>query len=82
MKKRRTAPEIIGFMLGWDIADVSEMRYQPTRYNSPSIYTIGNGYYAAPSNNKAPSNMKGAWELVGEYYGRNVYFLDMNNRTS
>lgn len=33
---RRTAPEIIGFHFGWDMRDVSETRYQPTRYTNPA----------------------------------------------
>lgn len=73
--KRRTAPEIIGTHLGWDMAEVSDGRYQPTRYSSPSIYVAGDDYYAAPSNNLPPKNMPGEWREVGEYYGRKVFCL-------
>jgi len=72
-KKRRTAAEIIAFHFGWNMPDVSECRYQPTRYHSPAIYTLFDGYYAAPSNNKPPVNMEGIWREVGEHYGRRIY---------
>lgn len=70
--RRRTAPEIIGFHLGWDIKDVSEGRYQPTRYSSPSVYVCANDYWCAPSGNQKPP--KGfQWEKVGTWYERDVY---------
>ena len=71
--KKRTAAEIIGFHLGWDMREVSDSRYQPTRYSSPSIYTAGDYYWAAPSSNAPPKNMKGQWSEVAEYYGRKIY---------
>lgn len=80
MTKRKTAPEIIGMHLCWDIADVSDGRYQPTRYASPSIYVCGDDYYAAPSNNKPPQKMAGDWVDVGEYYGRKVFMLPADCR--
>ena len=52
MTKRRTAAEIIGFHFGWDIRDVSETRYQSTRYTAPAVYVIGDDYYAAPADNR------------------------------
>jgi hypothetical protein len=76
----RTAPEIIAFHFGWNMPDVSEGRYQPTRYSTPSIYVIGDDYYAAPSNNKPPTNMKGAWREIGEHYGRKVWELKVEDR--
>lgn len=78
--KRRTAPEIIGFHLGWDMRDVSECRYQPTRYTSPGIYTLGPYYYAAPSNNKPPKNFPGPWKEVGEHYGRKVFAFHQDEK--
>lgn len=77
--KRRTAPEIIGFHLGWDIGDVSYNRYQPTRYSSPAIYTCGDYYFAAPSDNRPPKRPEMSWEPVGEYYGRRVYRASPNS---
>jgi hypothetical protein len=80
MAKRRTAPEIIGFHFGWDMGEVSDTRYQPTRYQSPSIYVIGNDYVAAPATNTPPKNMPGAWVEIGEHYGRKVFCLSPDKR--
>lgn len=69
---RKTAPELIAFHLGWNMPDVSEGRYQPTRYASPSVYVCGNDYYCAPSGSqKTPNGWD--WNIVGTYYGRDVY---------
>ena len=76
MQKRRTAPEIIAVHFSCDMGDVTDGRYQPTRYSSPSIYTFGTDYYAAPSNNLPPKNMPGAWKEIGEHYGRKVFCLN------
>lgn len=74
MTKRRTAAEIIGFHFGWDMRDVSDTRYQPTRYASPAVYVIGDDYYAAPSNNAPPKYEVGQpWTVIAEYYGRKIY---------
>ena len=70
MEKRRTAPEIIGFHLGWDIRDVSEGRYQ--RHCNPAVYVCGSRYYCGPTAaQKLPSDFE--WSQVGEWYGRKVY---------
>lgn len=70
--KRRTAAELIGFHLGWDMRDVSEGRYQSTRYAAPAIYVCGDDYYCAPSGSQVPP--KGwNWEPVGTYYARTVF---------
>jgi hypothetical protein len=74
MTTRRTAAEIIATHLMWDIADVRDERYQPTRYASPAIYNMGGDYFSAPSDNRAPKADVGQpWEEVGEYYGRKVF---------
>ena len=74
MTKRRTAAEIIGFHFGWDIRDVSETRYQSTRYTAPAVYVIGDDYYAAPADNRPPKYELGqAWTLFAEHYGREIY---------
>ena len=75
MTKRRTAAEIIAFHFGWDMSDVSETRYHPTRLSNPSIYAMFDGYMAAPSNNLPPKNMKGKWSEIGEHYGRKIFEL-------
>jgi len=69
---RKTAPELIAFHLGWDMPDVSDGRYQSTRYTAPGVYVCGEDYFCAPSGSQRPP--KGwAWEVVGTYYGRDVF---------
>lgn len=66
------ANEIIGIHLGWDINDVTDGRYQPSRYFNPSVYVGSNDYYCAPTaKQKLPKGWD--WKEVGEYYGRKVY---------
>lgn len=69
----KTAPEIIGFHLGWDIRDVTEGRYQ--RYQSPNVYVCGSDYFCCPTaTQKLPKNVsENPWDKVGTYYGRDVY---------
>lgn len=70
--KKKTAPEIIGFHLGWDMREVSANRYQSTRYAAPAVYVCGSDYYCAPAGTQAPP--KGfRWKEAGEHYGRKVY---------
>lgn len=70
--KRRTAPEIIAFHFCSDIRDISDGRYQPTRYTAPAIYTVGEDYYCCPSGSqKLPKGF--AWEKLATYYGRDIY---------
>lgn len=72
-RKRRTAAEIIATHLGWDMAEMSEYRYQPTRLTIPAIYALDNTYYAAPSNNRPPKNMEGPWIEIGTHHDRIVF---------
>jgi hypothetical protein len=70
--KIKRANEIIGFHLGWDISDVSDGLYQPSRYASPRVYVCGDDYFCCPtSNQKLPIGFN--WETVGSYYGRTVF---------
>lgn len=72
--KRRTAPECIGFRLGWNITDVSDNRYQAGRQSIP-VYTIGNDYMCCPPAGVKPP--KGwDWKEDGEAYGRTIYSAD------
>lgn len=74
MTKRRTAAEIIAFHFCSDIREISDCRYQSTRYPSPAIYAVGNDYYAAPADNRAPKADVGqAWQVIGEHYGRKIF---------
>ncbi len=72
MNKRRTAAEIIAFHFGSDIADIRDSRYQPTRYSSPAVFTVGDSYYCAPTKGqKLPGDWD--WKAKAFYYGREVY---------
>jgi hypothetical protein len=68
----KRANEIIAFRLGWDIGDVTDGRYQPSRYQNPSVYVCGDDYYCAPTaKQKLPKGFN--WKPDGEHYGRTVY---------
>lgn len=78
MVKRRSAAEIIAFHFGWDMRDVSETRYQPSKYTSQAIYVIGDDYYCAPvigQRPKWPCPGK-AWRELAEHYGRKIYISE------
>ena len=57
--------------IGWDVADVRDMRYQPG-HQSTAVFSIHDGYYCAPANGKPPKGWN--WERVGETNGRAVFF--------
>ena len=79
MEKRRTAAEIIATHLCWDMREVSDCRYQPTRYATPAVYSIGNHYYCSPSKITTRMPMgKTVWDFVGAYYGRSVFRVHMS----
>lgn len=71
--RRRTAPEIIGTHLGWDMREVSDGRYQS--YSAPAVYVCGNSYFCAPTATQKPPEgvAEWGWEVVGTYYDRPVY---------
>jgi hypothetical protein len=75
MTKRRSAAEIIAFHFGWDIAEIRDSRYQPTRYASPAVfvvYTDAGDYCCCPTEGqKLPKDWE--WSPVASYYGRTVF---------
>ena len=77
MVKRRTAAELIAYHVGWDMAEMSEYRYQSTRFVSPAIYTVADSYYAAPTAANVSRLRKGyaglKWQCVGQEYGREIW---------
>jgi hypothetical protein len=77
MTSRKSQAEIIGFHLGWDISDVRDSVYQPTRYSSPKIYSCGpTDYMAATPSGKRPSGATARdfeWTPVASYYDWTVY---------
>ena len=74
MPRAKSPAEAIGFVLGSDVAEVREYRYQPTKYAKIHVYAIGDWYYCAtlPSQNP-PDGWD--WQLINEspYHGRKVY---------
>jgi hypothetical protein len=74
---RRTAAEIIGTYLCWDIRDVSDCRYQSTRYTAPAVYSIplkgGIEYVCCPSGSQKPPRGFPSWNPIGEIHGRTIY---------
>lgn len=70
MAKR--ANEIIAYRLGQDITEITDGRYQPSRFSNPSIYVYGDDYYCAPTaKQKLPEGFN--WKSEGEWYDRTVY---------
>lgn len=78
MKRNRSAAECIGTLYGWDIRDVSEMRYQAGQQKFP-VYSMFDGYVCCPPVGALPpqdrsNNTRWDWSKAGEVYGRTVYF--------
>lgn len=71
MTKRRTAAEIIATYINYDMAEMSEYRYQPARYFSPAIYAIGETYYCAPTNGKLHNGWN--WTFAAMVLDRKVF---------
>lgn len=75
--KKRTSAERIAFLIGWDLADMADVRYQPSKYRT-AIYTYGNDYLACP---RAVSDLPKDgfnWKPYGESYGRTVFISQLN----
>lgn len=74
MPKPKSPAEAIGFVLGWDVADVREYRYQPTKHAKIHVYAIGDWYYCATLWDQAPPS-GWEWQLMNQstYHGRKVY---------
>lgn len=75
MPIRRTAAECIAFHMGYDFAEMSDLRYQSTRWISPAIYTLGNHQYCCPPIGRTlrPEYAGMTWAVVGKAYGRDIY---------
>ncbi|MDR3449533.1 MAG: hypothetical protein P4M15_07290 [Alphaproteobacteria bacterium] len=82
--KRRTAAELIGIHLCSDIRDIQECRYQPTRFASPAVYSIGEYYFCSPTGMKTKLPVdrevpnRWQWEEVGMYYNRPIFRAHMS----
>jgi len=72
MGRAKSAAEVIGFVIGLDVCEVREYRYQPTKYATIHVYAVGTGYYCATLlHQKPPEGWK--WEpllTVGKYKRR------------
>lgn len=67
MSKRTSGAEVIAATFGVDLAEMSECRYQPTRFTSPAVYTFGNDYYAAHKT-KPRHKVGGEWTPVADQF--------------
>jgi|SRR6185312_7541087 len=76
--RRVTAAERIAFLRGYDLAEMSECRYQPTRFTSPSVYVLGSDYYCAPNGKRLPK-VGYRWAQIGEAYGQPVFRAEASN---
>lgn len=78
-KRNKSAAECIGFRYGWDMKDVSEMRYQAGKQKFP-VYSMFGGYVCCPPAGSTPpqdrdmDEARWDWKPDGEAYGRTVYF--------
>lgn len=71
MARRITAAEVIATHIGYDLAEMSEYRYQPTRYANPAIYAVGDTYYSAPINGKLHNGWY--WTFAAMVLDRKVF---------
>lgn len=73
MTRAKSAAEVIAFVLGCDIAEVRDYRYQPTKYAKIHVYTIGDWYYCATLWDQEPPD-GWDWQLINEspYHGRKI----------
>jgi len=76
---RRSQAEIVATYIGWDIADVKDMAYQPTVYANTKVFSISNGnssamYLCSPLNGRKPPEPEHFnWQPIGVALGRTVY---------
>lgn len=75
--KRRTSAERIAFIIGWDLADMAECRYQPSKHRT-AIYALGNDYFACPRSSTDLPKDGFNWKPYAESYGRTVYLSQVN----
>jgi hypothetical protein len=68
------AAEAIASVIGYDMAEMSDYRYQRSKYASPAIYCTGSAYFAAPVGNRPPKyDDRWDWKPCGEWKGRKVW---------
>lgn len=60
-----TQAEAVATHLGWDVADVKEYVYQPSR-NARQVYAIGERYYTAGTSVKPSQAVLEDWPIYRE----------------
>lgn len=71
MARRITAAEVIATYIGYDLAEMADYRYQPSRYVAPAIYAVDDTYYSAPTNGKLHKGWK--WTFAAMVLDRKVF---------
>ena len=46
MTTKKHAATVVAETIGWDVAEVRECQYKPSRLSSPSVFAIGDRYFA------------------------------------
>lgn len=70
--RRISAAEKIADLLGADIDEVKDWQYKPGTFASPSVYIVGDDYYAA-SRNKPRHQVGQGWTLRKTWRGDSVW---------
>ena len=64
----KRAAAVIAESIGFDIAEMSECRYKPTRYTAPAVYSIGDKYFAAHPT-KPRHEVGEPWQRYADQFG-------------
>lgn len=77
MERRITAAEVIATRIGYDLAEMSDYRYQPSRYANPAIYAVDDAYYCVltKANRKLHKGWK--WGFEATVLGRDIFSAGM-----
>jgi hypothetical protein len=74
--KKYSAIEKIGDLTGLEVGEVRDNSYKPCTFSRPSIYTVGDDYYAA-CDIKPKHHVGKEWELRKTFRGHNVWVSKM-----
>jgi len=58
--KKRQAATVVAETIGWDVSEVREYQYQPSRLSSPAVFAIGDRYFAVHPT-KPRHDLGGEW---------------------
>jgi len=74
----RSPAERIADLTGSDLAEVKEGRYQPAKYSRPSVFVVGEDYYAA--GDAMPKHQVGQpWKAQKTWRGDTVWESKMED---